>query len=56
MAIIKRAKNSIVEVNKKNVVIAKEIEKTAETITLEATYGDLEINSANKIIINGNIN
>lgn len=56
MAIIKRAKNSIVEINKKNVVIAKEIEKSCETIKLVATYGNIEINSANKIIVHGNIN
>lgn len=56
MAIIKNAKNSILEINKRHVVLAKRIEKTSETIKLVATYGNIELNSTKKIIKNGNIN
>ncbi|MDY0986080.1 hypothetical protein SOM12_01555 [Flavobacterium sp. CFBP9031] len=56
MAIIKNAKNSILKVNKRHVVMAKEIEKTSGTIKLVATYGNIELNSTQKIIKNGNIN
>ncbi|MBF4516684.1 hypothetical protein IRZ71_10025 [Flavobacterium sp. ANB] len=56
MAIIKRARNSILKINTRHVIIAGEIEKTAETIKLVATYGNIELYSTNKIIKNGNIN
>ncbi|KAF2517749.1 hypothetical protein [Flavobacterium foetidum] len=56
MTIRKQAKNSILKVNKKHVVIAGEIEKTAETIKLVSTYGNIELYSVKKIKKNGNIN
>ncbi|MFC4478725.1 hypothetical protein [Flavobacterium chungangensis] len=56
MAIVKNTKNSILKVNKKHFVSAKEVEKTSETIKLVATYGNIELNSTQKIIKNGNIN
>lgn len=56
MAIIKNAKNSILKINKKHVVMAKEIEKNSDTIRFVATYGNIELNSTQKIIKNGNIN
>lgn len=56
MAIIKNAKNSILKISKRHVVLAKEIEKTSDTIKLVATYGNIELNSTKKIIKNGNIN
>ena len=56
MAIIKNAKNSILEINKKHVVLAKEIEKTSDTIKFVASCGNIELNSTQKIIKNGNIN
>lgn len=56
MAIIKRAKNSNLKITKKHVVVAKEIEKTSQTIKLVSTCGNIELNSTKKIIKNGNIN
>lgn len=56
MAIIKSAKSSSLKITKKHIVIAKEVEKTSETIKLVATYGNIELNSTQKIIKNGNIN
>jgi hypothetical protein len=55
MAIIKRAKNITTKITKGYAVMAGEIEKTAETIKIVATYGDIELNSTKKIIKNGNI-
>lgn len=56
MAIIKSAKNSILKINKKHVVTAKKIEKNSDSIKLVATYGNIELNSTQKILKNGNIN
>jgi hypothetical protein len=56
MAIRKRARNSILKVNTRHVVMAREIKKTAKNIKLVATYGNIELNSTKKIIKNGNIN
>ncbi|MFG4001439.1 hypothetical protein [Flavobacterium aquidurense] len=56
MAIRKQAKNSILKINTRHVIMAGKIEKTAETIKFVATYGNIELYSTNKIIKNGNIN
>ena len=55
MAIIKNATNSILRINKKSIVKAKKIEKISGNIKLVATYGNIELNSTQKIIKNGNI-
>ncbi|WP_310554556.1 hypothetical protein [Flavobacterium sp.] len=56
MAIIKQAKNITIEITKQHLVIASEIERTAESIEIKATCGNIELNSIKKIIKNGNIN
>lgn len=56
MAIIKRAKNITIKITKGYHILAGEIEKTTETMKIVATYGNIELNSTEKIIKNGNIN
>ncbi|EKT3967334.1 hypothetical protein NTJ12_002421 [Flavobacterium psychrophilum] len=55
MAIIKQAKNITVTITKDYFVMAGEIERTAETMKIVATYGNIELNSEKKIVKNGNI-
>ncbi|MBS7231179.1 hypothetical protein KHA90_09085 [Flavobacterium psychroterrae] len=55
MAIIKQAKNITVTIAKNHFVMAGEIERTAETTKIVATYGNIELNSVKKIVKNGNI-
>jgi hypothetical protein len=55
MAIIKQAKNITITITKDYFVMAGEIERTAETMKLVATYGNIELNSVKKIVKNGNI-
>lgn len=55
MGIIKQAKNITVTIAKKHIVMAGEIERTAETMKIVATYGNIELNSVKKIVKNGNI-
>jgi len=43
------------KVNKRHVIIAGKIEKTAQNMKVVATYGNIELNSTHKIIKNGNI-
>jgi len=56
MAIIKQAKNINIKVSQKHIVLAKTIEKTAETIKIMATYGNIELYSEKTIKQYGNIN
>lgn len=56
MAIIKTAKSMTVNIEERYVVFAGEIEKTAETMKLLATCGNIELNTVKKIKINGSIN
>ncbi|WP_289664963.1 hypothetical protein [Flavobacterium panacagri] len=56
MAIIKQARNYNIKVETRHTVIAREIEKTAQTIKLTATCGNIELYSIKKIRKNGNIN
>jgi hypothetical protein len=56
MAIIKQAKNIKTEITKSYYVHAGEIDRTAETIKMVATYGNIELNSVKKIVNNGNSN
>lgn len=56
MAITKTAKSMTVDITKKYIVMAGKIEKTAETIKLVATCGNIELYSEKKIKLNGSIN
>lgn len=55
MGIIKQAKNLTITLMKEHIVMAGEIEKTADTMKIVATYGNIELNSVKKVVKNGNI-
>lgn len=53
MAIIKTAKNIIIQTTNKEINLGKKFEEIAEEKYLEATNGNITLNSVKKIIKNG---
>jgi hypothetical protein len=54
MAIIKRAKNIIIQTTNKEINVGKKFEEIAEEKYLEATKENITLNSVKKVMKNGN--
>lgn len=54
MAIIKRAKNIIIQTNNKEICVGKKYEEITEEKYLEATKGNITLNCIKKIMKDGN--
>jgi hypothetical protein len=54
MAIIKRAKNIIIHTTNKEINLGKKFEEISDEKYLEATNGNIMLNSVKKVMKNGN--